>query len=164
MLVICNSIPSSKNVLSTDFRVGEVYRHIPDGKYHFVNRYKFPKVLFDKHFTKLSVIFPVYIEQIGLVKNGKFVSKRKFKEISHIEVYGYGKTKKLIVFIGKFRENLFKLYPYTTNQSDALNWAYNVMSEIYNGDVNAVDSGNVKWTNKGIPIVYDYTSPIYTYI
>jgi len=95
MLVICNSIPSSKNVLSTHFRVGEVYRHIPvpDGKYHFVNGYKFPKVLFDKHFTKLSVIFPVYIEQIGLVKNGKFVSKRKFKEISHIEVYGYGKTK-----------------------------------------------------------------------
>ena len=170
MLVICKAIPEDL-AKTGDFVKGGIYRHMPDGKFHFVNGYGIPEITFSRCFKPLAPIFKALIEKTGFAKRElltkdafesiKPVSKTEFiNNIADVHTYGRGSRKRFIVCIGHPKENMFLIYSNTSTKKEATNFAYETMTELLKGNIARVDIGYVHWTNRGVPIAYNYNGSI----
>jgi hypothetical protein len=101
---------------------------------------------------KEVVIMQHKLKKLGMLPNGKPVSFAEFKRRSDVHIYG----KKIIVFIGISRENLFGFYTLSNKKLESIKDAYNMYKDICNLDDYYINIGNIQWGNCGIPISYGY--------
>ena len=155
-LVVCKEIPSD---LEIDFKKEYVYRFIADedGKTYFVGGCNITKKTFNDCFINLADVFKAIIKKIGVVKieNGipVFVTKKYFKEISDVHTYGRGSNKQLIIYVGNPKENCLKIFSHDgETKVETINFAYNLIKILFDGDLTYVDLGMVKYTNMGVSI------------
>jgi len=159
-LVLCKQIPS-KSEQAQYFRENGVYRYSELDKNNvLVYGEPFTKKTFNKLFIFLAPLMKANLEKTCFIENGKPVTKSKFiKEVADFHNYVGGGAKNIAIYVGSPKENLFKIYPDNdATKASALNFAYECLLQLWNEDIRTIDSGRVKWTNCGIPIVFDFHS------
>jgi hypothetical protein len=88
-------------------------------------------------------------ETIGLTKNGKKITKKRFIELSDIHKYG-----KIQVLYIRNENIIYGFYGKCTNKKDTLNKCYLMYLVLLNGGVNLLDNKAIQRGNRGIPICY----------
>lgn len=107
--------------------------------------------------NKLPIEFVLpLMERIGLVKEGKPISKTAFNKLA--DIHQYGKRKKdgtlHIIYFGHPKENCFAFYPPQTNKKESLDIAYRDYLDCFTEMKQEFHDENVMWGNCGIPIGY----------
>lgn len=94
-------------------------------------------------------------EVLGLLPNGKPISFAKFKQYADAHLYGRGKDKIYIVYVGIPRQNLFAFYPPRTTKADSLAISYQYYLDTVTTEMKQeyLDK-NVVWSTGGYPIFY----------
>jgi hypothetical protein len=95
-------------------------------------------------------------EQIGLVKNGKPITKKDFKELANVHTYGKQNQNLRIMFFGHPKEGMYGFYPTVSeNKAKQLDRLYSwYLLILTNGNMNYFDQNNIQFGNKGIPLSY----------
>jgi hypothetical protein len=86
-------------------------------------------------------------ESLGLIVNGKPITKKKFKELSDIHTYG----KRKILFI-RNNEIIYGFYVYETNNVETLYRSYESYLDLFHGNTTYLDRAIIQRGNRGIPI------------
>ena len=133
------------------------YRFIKDSNNHTVtvNGEMFSEKYFNECFDNSLDRIANQLEIIGLIKNGKIISKNKFKLLSETIIFGIGKnTLKVIIF--RDGRNIIGIYPTFkgVNKVDSLKSAYNKLTKFLDGDSYLFESKDIQIGNCGIPIQY----------
>jgi hypothetical protein len=144
-------------VCSSLFSKHETYRFMEDedGGY-IVNGEYFTKTKFNKYFVRLLDKVTITLEKVGLVKDGKIISKGKFKTLADVHQYGRNNKYGLkIIFFRQDRE-LIAIYPTFRgdNKAKTLEMGYHKLSEFLSGDSYLFESKDIQIGNTGIPLSY----------
>lgn len=141
---------------NSQFVNGKIYRvsYDEDKKGCLVYGEWMPIELFNKTFTLYVPVLIERLKALDMVKDGKPVSFKKFKESVSIHDYGTGVRKVKIMFLGQPKENLFAFYPMQAPNPIALKECYENYVSLVNGDWTPLDNGDIIWGNSGIPICY----------
>ena len=102
---------------------------------------------FDKYFEFAYNRVMREWESLGLLVNGKPISKAKFKELSDIHTYGKNK----VLFI-RNNEIIYGFYVMETNNVETLKRSYNAYLELFYGNTYDLDRAVIQRGNRGIPI------------
>ena len=94
------------------------------------------------------------LKELDMLKDGKPVTFKKFKETVSINDYGRGARKLKIMFLGVPKDNLFAFYPAQNPNTIALKECYENYVKLVNGDWSVLDEGDVIWGNSGYPLTY----------
>jgi hypothetical protein len=149
-LVVC------KKAIAFDdnFRVGQVYRCSDN----IVYGYPFNEKAFKENFDYLHDVVVAEWTKLGLIVDGKPVSKTAFKQWFDVHTYGRGKTALRVGYIGIPREVMYQFFPIEryTKKATLEKEAYNFFIEVIKGNVEAFDPIFTKIVrgNSGIPISY----------
>ena len=95
------------------------------------------------------------LTKLGLIVNGKPVTKKLFTEYADFNQYGRGKPSLYVIYIGVPKENLFGFYPHRrTTKVEALSEAYDMYKNIvlHNDYYYKIDY--IQWGNCGYPLSY----------
>lgn len=160
MLVVCTNTEKLPMIQTTEFRKGGVYRHmeITEAKRtdHMVYGVIFSEKTFNECFKVYAPIIQERAKKLFYV-NDKPITKKAFKELADVHQYGKLTTGVKVVYIGGSKENCFAIRPNQTDtKNEALNFAYDVMIDLCNGEVLNIDLGRVRWLNTGYPISMSY--------
>jgi hypothetical protein len=95
-------------------------------------------------------------ELIGLVVGGKPITKKKFKELADVHVYGRQTNNNRIAFFNTHpKECLYGFYPmYNENKAKQLDSLYVLYLETVNGNMSYIDQEYIQFGNCGIPLSY----------
>ncbi len=94
-------------------------------------------------------------EKIGLLKNGKLVSKKGFKELANVHLFGKQTNNLRIIFFGLPKECMYGFYPEVReNQAKQLVSIYQWCKNVIEGDMSYFDMENIQFGNQGFPIYY----------
>lgn len=94
-------------------------------------------------------------ENIGLVSNGKPLSKKEFIELSDMHLYGSSRQNLRIVLFGK-RDCLYGFYPYIRdNKKGTYDSVYEIYKSFVMGDMEPLDNDCIQFGNCGIPLTYN---------
>lgn len=140
--------PEKTLMLGDDlFKPNVCYRHVQDGEKHIVYGNEIGELDFNNYFEYAYNRIVSYWISLGLIDNGKAVSKRRFKELA--DIHTYGKTKVLYIRGG---ENIYGFYSYDTTNADCLKNSYNMFLETYYGNMYYFDRNEIQYGNCGIPL------------
>lgn len=152
-----------------DFKEGKIYRCCVDRKgdkpYYMVYGEWFNEVDFNKNFIPLIDLVKEEFELLGLIENGKPISKTAFKakikkedRCSIHNYVGYRQRTYVIYFYTHPKELIYGFYPSFVNETkkDTIDAAYQNMLNCLGGDVYEMfdESQLVQRGNSGIPIGY----------
>ncbi len=124
-----------------------------------IKQYLVYGVVFDeKTFNELFVYSHSKImndcENIGLLSNGKPLSKKEFIELSDMHLYGRSRQNLRIVLFGK-RDCLYGFYPYIRgNKKYTYDATYNIYKSFVLGNIASLDDECIQFGNCGIPLTY----------
>jgi hypothetical protein len=94
-------------------------------------------------------------ERIGLIKNGKLVSKKGFKELANVHLFGKQTNNLRIIFFGLPKECMYGFYPkYRENQAKQLITIYQWCENVIEGNMEYFDFEYIQFGNQGFPIYY----------
>lgn len=166
MLVVCKNNKPFEELETTEFRVGQIYRHMPitdNGKTeHLVYGIVMSDKTFKQCFDDYAKVIQDRVKKLVFIKNDKMPTKKEFKEYADVHVYSgrtyEGKpTKNIAVYVGHPKMNCFQIFPIETSKAKAINFAYEVIKELLNGNDSSIDAGRVNWICTGIPISFSFT-------
>jgi hypothetical protein len=113
---------------------------------------------FDKYFEFAYDRIMRDWERIGLLKNGKAISKTAFKELANVDTYGKKNRNLRIIFFGLPKECMYGFYPpFCENKSKQLDNMYQWYGNVINASpycMSYFDGESIQFGNCGIPIVY----------
>jgi hypothetical protein len=117
---------------------------------------KFDINLFNDMFEYLHDRMMREFKILGLLKDGKPLSKTAFKERMDVHQYGRGQRKLFKgIFGGKMNGMIvFDCYFQGDTKANFISTAYNDYKDIINGNMTSVDDGQVERGDSGIPIAY----------
>jgi hypothetical protein len=104
---------------------------------------------------KEVVIMQHKLKKLDMLPSGKPVSFAEFKRRSDVHIYGRSGGKRIIVFIGIPRENLFGFYTLSNTKLESLKDAYHMYKDICFLEDYYINTGNIQWGNCGMPISYN---------
>ena len=171
MLVVCKNTEPLENLETTEFKVGKIYRYLEiednNEKQYMVFGITMLEKTFKECFDLYAPIIVDRVKQTAFIETKflnrqrfidyKPVTKKKFKEdIADVHYYGRGKRRAIVVYVGEPRKSMFAILSNETTKKGALKFAYDVMLELYKGNIDYIDRGFVKWTNRGMPVVYSF--------
>jgi len=107
-----------------------------------------------KHFTLYIPVLQERLKALGLIVDGKPISKKAFIERAMVHTYGSGKRRLHIFTIGEYKENCFAFYPMQGTKPEEFKQAYEQYVRLVAGDYEAIDDGDIVWGNMGIPLAY----------
>ena len=119
---------------------GKVFR---DDKFNEMFEYAHDRVM--KHW-----------EMIGLrnLHTGKPITKTAFNKLADVHVYTGNRVKIRIIFFRNSREVIYGFYTYNNTKAKDLKDAYKMYIKTFNGSTEYLDSGEIQFGNRGIPIAY----------
>lgn len=146
------------------------YRCIKDGDTYIIFGEPIDKQTFDDMFEFLHDRMMREFKVLGLLKDGKPISKSAFKDAMNIHQYGKGKQKNFKGFFGDKLKGLFAFDNEFQGDTKAkfIDYAYHNYVCIVGGNMTSVDNTTVQRGNNGIPILYgslyfrklvDYVNP-----
>jgi len=154
----------AKQAFNTDFNafdLGKVYRCLPNDKEFMVMAETFSAKEFKNKFTFFLDTVKEEWEALGLIKNGKKISKAAFKELASINSYGSGREKLHVFFFYMNPKTImYGFYPtFRDTKASSLNSAYINYTNIIDGHTEGLDrqyseAPLVQRGNSGIPIRY----------
>lgn len=150
-LVICKKAVA----FDDNFKVGEVYRCSDN----IVYGYPFNEKAFAEHFDYLHDVVVKEWTDLGLIVDGKPVSKTKFKEWFDVHTYGRGQGAIRVGYVGVPREVMFQFISERgTTKAELLNSSYQRFIEVINGNVEPFDPIYcwISRGNSGIPISFGH--------
>ena len=104
----------------------------------------------------LQELFLREFEQLGVIVNGKIISKKAFKEICHVNQYGRTSKSgfKMAYICTHPKELMYVFMPFFTGdtKTNTLNNAYQSVKDIIEGNMDCVYEGYVQRTNTGLPL------------
>jgi len=93
-------------------------------------------------------------EKIGLIKNGKALTKKEFIERGDMHQYGNSRQNLRIVFFGR-KDCLYGFYPYIIgNKKYTYDATYNIYKSFVLGNIASLDDECIQFGNCGIPLSY----------
>ena len=93
--------------------------------------------------------------EICLLKEGnKPLTKKAFNEQADVHVYGNRSSKIRIIYFRNSREPIYGFYVYNSTKAKDLKDAYEMYIETINGSTEYLDSKEIQFGNRGIPIAY----------
>ena len=100
----------------------------------------------------LHLVIPC-MEKIGLVVDGKPISKSKFAKMADIHTYGTGRNALKVLYFGS-KDNTFAFYPPQDTKPEIINISYDYYLDCFTEMKQEFLDGNVCWGNCGIPLQY----------
>ena len=91
---------------------------------------------------------------IGLLKDGKSISKSQFKKLADIHTYGRGKKSLNIWYFRNSIDIIYGFYPSQGNLKIQLEECYEWYLEMISGNLESIDNGDICFGNRGIPLCY----------
>lgn len=159
LVVLKDALTATKG--HTEFKANRFYRCLPDEQptLQMSNGYLINGEWFDKreYASLFETVHERMIRQftdLGLIVNGKPVSKTKFVSLADIHTYGSGRNNYKIWFFRNSREVIWGFYPMQGNKTQNANECYRYFTELVNGDMSSIDEGDVCFGNAGIPLQY----------
>ena len=125
-----------------------------------IKQYLVYGVVFDeKTFNELFIYSHSKImndfENIGLLSNGKPLSKKEFIELSDMHLYGRSRQNLRIVLFGK-KDCLYGFYSYIRdNKKRTYNSVYEMYKAFVMGNMVPLDDDCIQFGNCGIPLTYN---------
>jgi hypothetical protein len=126
--------------------------------------YVFGACYSDAEFEQLFKPYDVKVlndwKTLGLIVNGKPISKTAFRRLLDVHTYkgrkGSGVTTSYIGYIMNGRDMIYQFFPEWVNSPKAHNisFMYQNYLDVCNGDVEAFDCRDIIFGNCGIPISY----------
>lgn len=119
-----------------------------------VNGFCIPKQDFDEYFEYAYDKVMRDWEAIGLVVNGKAITKKKFKELADVHTYGKQTNNNRIIFFSTHpKECLYGFYPiYGENKARQLDAMYMWYLQVLDGYMGYIDQESIQFGNCGIPL------------
>lgn len=157
MLVVCTNIEKLPNVETAEFEVGKIYRHVVITDGEIIQHMVYGVIFFDKVFKECFKDYAEIIKERArkiFYENGKPITKKNFRE-NYADVHQYGKRTSgfKAVYVGHPKINCFAIRPFETyTKAKSINFAYDVMVELCEGNVSSIDANRVRWLNTGYPI------------
>lgn len=138
------------------FKPHTVYRCSEYGDECVVNGITFNKKALDTFFEKAHTRIMRHFEMIGLVKDGKPISKKEFVEKSYQVKYG-GRSKGAfwtLYFYTHPKECMYRFSPEWAGGSKAVVMTnfYDSFINLVNGDTQEVDDELIEYGNRGLPL------------
>jgi hypothetical protein len=97
-------------------------------------------------------------ESIGLIVDGKIITKKAFGEMANIHTYGKQTNNIRIILFGKPKECMYGFYPpFSENKVKQLDHMYTWYKEVVNGGEFAIkyfDNQDIQFGNGGIPLCF----------
>lgn len=160
-VAICTDKNSLPKIETENFYQGEVYRAIKltegNETQYMVYGVVFDEETFNKCFKDHSEVLRERVAKLPIYKkNGSIISKTAFKnEIADVHKYSNGSYHNNMVYVRSGRDNLFGFRSNIgATKKDSLDQAYNLLTELVNGNYDVVVQGFVWWSNRGIPLTY----------
>ena len=151
--------PFRVGVCETEFVPNTYYRCIKlenDGHREYVIfGERFVNEQYDEAFETVQDLFLREFEQLGIIVNGKVISKSAFSKL--IDVHQLGRTSKSGFKVGYIythpKELMYVFMPFFTGDTKAecINSAYRSVRDIIEGDMQCVEDDYIQRTNTGIP-------------
>lgn len=145
-------------IYSETFKVNVPYRCIniseTDEPIYLVNGFTFTNEEFKKTFVFVYDRMIQHFESLGLIKNGKPISKTAFGKLADIHQYGRGRNSYYIWYFRNTKETIYGFYPMQGNKKEQLDECYKYLCELVSGNMEPFDSKDVMFGNRGFPIVY----------
>lgn len=152
--------PKLSRIGNEMFEKGKVYRYINQGNgYVIVNGVGIPAESFHKYFMDYHTFAISKLKELGVYDNTNecLVSLNRFKnDYADVHVYGRGRNKRFIVFVGHPKQNMFGCYIITniTTKASAIREAYYMLNELLEGNKELLDDCYIQWGNSGVPLSY----------
>jgi len=144
----------------TEFKPNEFYRSIflQNGKHKevLINGELFINEVYSNAFETVQDLFLREFEQLGVIVNGKIISKTAFKEICHVNQYG--RTSKSGFKMGYIcthpKELMYVFMPFFTGdtKAEAINCAYRSVRDVIEGNMQCVEDNYLQRANTGLPL------------
>ncbi len=146
----------TRNINDVTFKAHVPYRCSPMEDSYIVYGIAFTQDEFDDTFEYVLDRAKVHFEDMGLLVNGKPVTKTRFKKLSDIHTYTSRTTKLHIIFFhGADRIN-YGFYGRFNKDTQAQVYkdAYQDFINFLEGESAGFEGGNIQFGNCGIPIGY----------
>lgn len=147
------------------FKKGNFYRCLPQGLGEDIQLMVFGVVFALVDFcSKFQFAHTVVIKEwteMGLIVDGKPLTKKAFKERLDLHKYGNGRGAFYSGYIihNHSKELMYQFNsPYVDTKPQFIDWAYQNYLDVIKGHVNALDNKNICRGNSGIPIVFNHIS------
>lgn len=153
-------VASFENEEGTKFQPNKHYRCIElsenSDRQMLVFGHVFSEVMFNFLFEYTLDKVKDDFEAIGLLVDGKPISKTKFNQLSDVHKYGRGQSMLNVVYFNGENRLTYGFYPRYKGDSKAisLKTAYSMYIDLLNGESNDFECGNIQFGNCGIPISY----------
>lgn len=140
----------------TTFEANKHYRCIEIEDELLVYGVKFNRELFNEMFEYLHDRIMREFNALGLLKDGKPITKKAFTERIDLHQYGKGRGKIYVGFFGGKMDGMFGFYPSFSGDTKArfLKGAYENYVNVVNGILDAIDCDVLQRGNSGIPLSY----------
>ena len=93
-------------------------------------------------------------KKLGIIKNEKIISKKKFVSLSEMHNYGSGRYPLRIVVIGK-RDFMYGFYPFVRdNKKQTFDSIYEMLVDFINGNNDHLKDESIQFGNCGVPVLY----------
>ena len=112
-------------------------------------------VNYDKNFETVQQRMLRDFETLGIIVNGKVISRTAFSKILDIHKYGRGKDRLSIGYVMRNpKEMMYGFFPSFKGESkfNTIKIAYSYVLDIIEGYMNCVDTNLVQFGNCGIPL------------
>ena len=112
------------------------------------------KEYFDDNFVLAYDVIINELTELGVIQNGKLVSKTKFKTLLDFHYYGSGKRKNIISYLGQPKKLMYQFHNQFTgdNKTTCINYYYNNIKNILLGNMDCIDENDINRGNSGIPL------------
>lgn len=154
LVVLHSAIQATKGF--TVYRANHFYRCIPDSDTlgFLINGEWFNKQEYNSLFETAQTKILRDFEAMGLLVNGKPISKSAFVKQADIHQYGNGRNNLKIWYFRNSRECIYGFYPMRGTKAENTNQCYQWYLDIINGNMECVDEHDVMFGNCGIPLAY----------
>lgn len=140
---------------SDKFDINKVYRCLPVENEYIINGNPFTLEEYEMYFELAYDRVIRDWTEIGLVKDGKPIFYKEFKELFEVVTYGKQINNLRIGFVGKPKENYYKFYPNVdANKQIQLREMYTMYEYTLNGELYFLDNGSIQFGTFGRYISY----------
>jgi len=139
----------------TVFKANKPYRRVPSDGNNVVYGELFDNDSFNMFFETAHNRIMRHFTTIGLVKDGKPVSKSKFKALAYAVKYGKGKDSFYVAYFYTHpKECMYRFSPLFSggNKTVQMTNLYNDFIDLVNGDVEKIDDELIQFGNRGLPL------------
>lgn len=142
------------------YKPNTFYRAIPSDSGVVVNGVDFKLEYYNEVFETVQDLILREFEKLGVIVNGKIISKKAFKEICHVNLYGSTVQRgfQIAYICSHPKELMYVFMPYFKHDTkgNTIKNAYQFVLDIMNEDMDCVENNLVQRTNTGLPLKMGY--------